>query len=148
MIKYIAAIFAVLVGGFFVPAYAQSNSPVLLPSGCGTGNMTNGPSYLTEDASGRLCDSSSGYAYSNITGDVTTTVKASPGALHTITFNNPVATETVTIYDNTAASGTKIGTVTVPASPMPVTLTYDVNFGTGLTIVTAIATSDITVSYK
>jgi len=53
----------------------------------------------------------------------------------------------VTIYDNTSAAGTIIGTITVPASPMPVTLTYDIAFNTGLTIVTETAASDITVSF-
>ena len=87
------------------------------------------------------------YQYQNITGDATTTLKSSPGYLHCITLNNPVATEVITIYDNTAASGTKIGTITVPASPQPVSLFYEVAFWTGLTIVTATATSDITVSF-
>ena len=54
--------------------------------------------------------------------------------------------DTRSIYDNTAASGTKIGTVTVFASTNPC-LTYDVNFKTGLTLVTATASSDLTVSY-
>lgn len=88
------------------------------------------------------------FQYKNITTDTTTVVKASAGVLHTITFNNPVATETVTLYDNTAASGTKIGTITVPASPQPQTLMFDVAFTIGLTIVTATAASDITVSYQ
>lgn len=87
------------------------------------------------------------YAYQNITGDTTTTLKTKPGYLHTITLNAPTATEVITIYDNTAGSGTKIGTITIPASPQPVTLVYDVAFWTGLTIVTATATSDITVSF-
>ena len=77
----------------------------------------------------------------------TTVVKSGSGALHTITFNKPVATGVVTIYDNTAGSGTVIGTITVPSSPMPVTLTYDLIFSTGLTIVTATAAQDITVTY-
>lgn len=90
-----------------------------------------------------------GYSYRNITAaaPTTTVVSGTPGILHSITFNNPVATAVVTVYDNTAASGTKIGTITVPASPMPVTLTYDVAFTVGLTITTATAASDITVSY-
>lgn len=90
-----------------------------------------------------------GYNYSNITAaaPTTTVVKTGQGILHTITFNKPVATCVATIYDNTAASGTVIGTITVPASPMPVTLTYDATFTNGLTIVSATAASDITVSY-
>lgn len=86
--------------------------------------------------------------YTNITGDTTTTVKSGPGTLHCITFNNPTATEVITIYDNTAASGTKIGTITIPASPQLGTLFYDVAFATGLTIFTATAVSDITVSWR
>jgi hypothetical protein len=84
----------------------------------------------------------------HITGDATTSVKSGFGVLHSITFNNPTATETVTIYDNTAASGTKIGTIAVPSSPGPVTLTYDVVFDNGLTIFTATASSDITVALQ
>lgn len=86
------------------------------------------------------------YKYLNITGTATTTVKTGGGILHTICVNTPAATETVTIYDNTAGSGTKIGTITVFASTNPC-LTYDVAFATGLTLVTATASSDLTVSY-
>ena len=88
----------------------------------------------------------SAYRYLNITGQATTTVKSGGGILHIICVNTPAATETITIYDNTAASGTKIGTITVFASTNPC-LTYDVNFTTGLTLVTATASSDLTVSY-
>lgn len=90
-----------------------------------------------------------GYSHTNITAaaPTTTVIRATPGILHTITFNKPTATAVVTVYDNTAASGTKIGTITIPASPMPVTLTYDARFETGLTIVTETAASDITVTY-
>lgn len=77
----------------------------------------------------------------------TTAVKVGAGILHTITFNKPVATGVVTVYDNTAGSGTVLATITIPASPQPFTLTYDGVFATGLTIVTATAAQDITVSY-
>lgn len=90
-----------------------------------------------------------GYSFTNITAaaPTTTVVRTGSGILHSITFNKPVATGVITIYDNTAASGTLIGTITIPASPMPVTLTYDARFETGLTIVTATAAQDITVSF-
>jgi hypothetical protein len=89
------------------------------------------------------------FAYQNITGDATTVVKSSPGVLHSITFNGPTATTTVTLYDNaSAASGIKIGTITVPSSPMPVTLFYDTAFWNGLVVVTGTASSDITVSFR
>lgn len=54
MRKILAAwLFALL----FIPTFAQaqSNSPVLLPSGCGTGNATNSLSYLTVDSTLKLC---------------------------------------------------------------------------------------------
>lgn len=101
-----------------------------------------------EDLTNNVLKVEERFSYTNITTDTTTTVKSGAGFLHLITINAPTATETITIYDNTAGSGTKIGTITIPASPMPVTLTYDVAFGTGLTLVTATATSDITVSYR
>lgn len=86
------------------------------------------------------------YKYANITTDATTTVKSGSGILHTICINTPAATETVTIYDNTAGSGTKIGSMTSFASVQGCN-TYDVAFSTGLTIVTATAAGDITVAY-
>ena len=86
------------------------------------------------------------YKYTNITDQATTTIKSGGGILHTIRVNTSAATETITIYNNTAASGDKIGTITVFASTNPC-LIYDVNFTTGLTLVTATASSDITVSY-
>lgn len=90
-----------------------------------------------------------GYSFTNITAaaPTTTTIRTTAGILHTITFNNPTATAVVTVYDALTATGTKIATITVPASPMPVTLTYDALFSTGLVITTATAASDITVTY-
>lgn len=88
------------------------------------------------------------FFYKNITGTATATLKAGPGTLHAVTFNAPTATAVVTLWDNTTNSGTKIGTITVPASPQPVTLIYDVQFGVGLSVTTATASSDITVSFR
>lgn len=88
-----------------------------------------------------------GFQYQNITTDTTTVVKTTPGLLHSICVNTPAATGTVTIYDNTAASGTKIGTITSYAS-VPKCFIYDVNFYTGLTVVTGTATPDVTVSFR
>lgn len=89
-----------------------------------------------------------GYSFANITAQATTVLATKgPGILHTITFNKPTATAVVTIYDAASATGTKIGTITVPASPMPVTLKYDATYQTGLTVVTGTADSDITVTF-
>lgn len=85
------------------------------------------------------------YNSTNITTQTTTVVATGNGVLHMIVFNKPVATGTVTIYNNTAASGTKLGTITIPATPQPSVLRYDAAFGTGLTIVTGVADQDITI---
>jgi hypothetical protein len=77
----------------------------------------------------------------------TTIVKATPGVLHSITFNKPVATGVVTVYDAATATGTPVAIITTPASPMPVTLLYDIRMDTGITITSATAAQDITVSY-
>ena len=86
------------------------------------------------------------YKYNHITTDTTTVVKSGAGVLHNICVNTPTATETVTIYDNTAASGTVIAVLTSYAS-VPGCAELDVVFTTGLTIVTATAAGDITVAY-
>jgi hypothetical protein len=87
------------------------------------------------------------YGFANITTDTTTALKTGPGYLHTVCINTPAATGTITIYDNTAGSGTKIGTITSYAS-LPGCFTYDVAFWNGLTIVTATAAPDVTVSFR
>ncbi len=87
------------------------------------------------------------FAYKNITTDATTTLKSGPGYLHTVCVNTPAATGTITIFDNTTNSGTKIGTITSFAS-VGGCFTYDVAFWTGLTVVTATATPDVTVSFR
>lgn len=89
-----------------------------------------------------------GYTYNHIllAAPTTTVVKSGTGILHTVTFNKPVATTVAIIYDGIDATN-PIASVTVPSSPMPVTLTYDAAFTVGLTIVTTTAASDITVTY-
>ena len=88
-------------------------------------------------------------AYINFTATNTgQSVKVGEGVLYTLTLNNPVATGVITLYDGTSTSGTKIGTITVPASPMPVTLEYRVFFSVGLFVVVATAAQDMTISYR
>lgn len=74
----------------------------------------------------------------------TTVVKTGKGILHTITVEGGTA-GTITVYDNTAASGTKLADFS--STNAIATYTFDVAFATGLTIVTSAATS-LTVSYK
>lgn len=85
------------------------------------------------------------YDYKNITTATTTVVKKIPGTLHSIVVNKTVAS-TITVYDGITSSGTAIATL--KASIVEGTYLYDVDFKRGLTIVTAGAAGNITVSYK
>lgn len=89
------------------------------------------------------------YSYLNITlaAPTTTAVKVGNGVLKAIVVNKGATTGTCTIYDNTAASGTVIGTIT-GGDALPRTIEYNVKFSTGLTIVSATAAMDITVVYE
>lgn len=90
-----------------------------------------------------------GWKYLNVAASATTAVKATPGILHAVVINTPIASDVITIYDNTAASGTKIATITLPAtlvSQGPMVALYDSTFNTALTIVSA-GNSNFTVSY-
>ena len=88
--------------------------------------------------------------YVNIAAAATTTVRSGPGFLEAILVNKTIASATITIYDNTAGSGTKIGTIAYPATLLNNTDQFNyggVKFNTGLTIVTDQAT-DLTVVYR
>lgn len=105
------------------------------------------PSY--EDNTAGVAKVENRYSYTNISTATTTVVKSGAGFLHLIVIGKHVASNAITIYDNTAASGTKISTIT-PGTLLtdpPIQATYDVVFSTGLTVVTAGA-SDITVSWR
>lgn len=86
--------------------------------------------------------------FKNISTATTTVVKKGPGILVAIIVNKAVASGVYTIYDNTAASGTKIATVTMPGTLLAsqMVLPFNCKFTTGLTVVTS-STDDITVIY-
>lgn len=68
-----------------------------------------------------------------------------PGIFHTLTLDNPTSGN-VLVYDGTSNSGKTIANITV--STVPVTLTFDVGFSTGLYITTTTGTpGNVTVSY-
>jgi len=87
--------------------------------------------------------------YNNITSATTTVVKTGPGSLYAVIVNSTVANGTITIYDNTAGSGTLIATVTYPATLLAsqTVLPYFTQFTTGLTVVTT-GVANITVIYQ
>lgn len=84
------------------------------------------------------------YNYEYISTATTTTPKSGVGILKSITIGETAA-GAITVYDNTAGSGTVIGVI--KASAAEGTYEFSVAFSTGLTIVTAGA-SKITVSYR
>lgn len=98
--------------------------------------------------------------YQNLTGNGTTVVKSGAGILRAISINNNTTGGTITLYDNTAGSGTKIMTLQIGSPsggllsssglPGPITLpALDIRFNTGLTIVTTGSSSNnITAFYR
>lgn len=85
--------------------------------------------------------------YVHITGQATTLVYTGKCVLHSITINAPTATETIEVDDALTNTTPIVAKITVPATPMPITLLYDVLCQTGISITTGTASSDITVSY-
>lgn len=87
-------------------------------------------------------------SFSNINTNTTTTVKSGAGVLKRIVVNKVGASSnTCTIYDNTTATGTIIGTIDPVYTQM--VFEYDLVFSTGLTIVTANGTAaDLTIVYQ
>lgn len=91
--------------------------------------------------------------YKNLVGAGTFTLKQSAGRLHSIICNNAATTtgQSITIYDNTTGSGTKIGTLDLSKLPSPMTIQYNSNgvaYSTGLTLVIVGAAVDVTVIYE
>jgi len=87
------------------------------------------------------------YSYAAIETATTTTIKAESGHIKEIRVIGGTL-GAITVYDNTAGSGTEIvPTVTPPTLTGTFVLKKDCSFATGLTIVTAAATI-IVVSYR
>lgn len=115
----------------------------------GSGNMwvSLGTKLAGEDQTNDVSKVEQQFTYTNITTQTTTTIKSGAGYLDSLTINTPVASGVWTIYDNTAGSGTKIGTITLPGTLLssgPITVFFHAKFVTGLTVVTSGATTDST----
>lgn len=88
-----------------------------------------------------------GHSYAAISTATTTTVKSGAGVIRAIQVLGGTL-GAITVYDNTAASGTLIAPTFTPTATLPnVPILQDIAFGTGLTIVTAAATI-ISVAYR
>lgn len=79
---------------------------------------------------------------------VPSATQAAYAVLHTITINTKGATaNTLTVYDNTSAAGTKIATIDTTSQVQ--TLVYDCICTTGITCVSATGTgADYTVTWS
>jgi len=91
-----------------------------------------------------------GGTFTNFAGGTTTgtQVKTGEGVLYKVVINSPTAAGTITMYDGTSTSGSPMGVITVPSSPVPVSLEYNMYFKTGLFVVVASQTEDVTFIYK
>lgn len=104
-----------------------------------------------EDVATDVLKTEQRFSYSQVTADAA--VKSAPGFLHALTFSQTDAAPTagtITVYDNTAESGTKIFEWNLTTTVfMPFTVTIDASFATGLYVGFA-TTADVqvTVSYR
>jgi hypothetical protein len=128
-----------IISGLSAVGTSPSNNPVSV-SGVDEAGLKR--AFIT-DSSGRI--ELSRFSYSHITTATTTLVKSGSGSLKSICINTFVGGTTLTVYDNTAASGTQIALISAGAVGC-----FDyggIGFTTGLTIVSNKA-SDITISYQ
>lgn len=94
-------------------------------------------------------------SYQRCTGNATTTIKSGSGRCYGLSIGDNTTGGTITLYDNTAGSGTVIAKFFV-GTPLSLTgflgahfLPLEINFTTGLTAVTAGSTAnDFTVVYR
>lgn len=86
----------------------------------------------------------------NLASTTTTVVLTGPGVFHGIVVNKALATGTIAVYDGITAGGTLLATITAPATLLAnqYQLIYDIAVSTGICVVTATATQDITIQYR
>ena len=113
----------------------------------GSANVNLATLLAGEDFANNVLKTEQRFSYASINTATTTIVKTGSGFLHS--FNILGGTlGSITVYDNTAASGTAIFPTFVPTSTLPSpTIIVDATFTTGLTIVTTAATV-IQLSYR
>lgn len=95
-----------------------------------------------------LITNTNAFSFGHIDSNATTTLKSGAGVLGSICVNTRgAALNTATVYDNTAGSGAVVAVfdTTVDFG----CFNYTLNFGTGLTVVTATGTpADLTITYR
>lgn len=114
------------------------------------GSTTNVQLFVRVMSISRLGEEYSRPVFYHLSAGVSETkvAKYGPGTLHRIIVNDPDTNGTITIYDNTTASGDIIAVIDVSKITTINTLEYDVDFSTGLTIVSATTPGDFTFVYE
>lgn len=92
-----------------------------------------------------------GWQYSHVAAD--TQVKAGPGILHTIVINGLTTVGDITLYDSLTEVAPIIGVLhlntATSVSVQPITLTYDLQFSTGLYVgFDGAVAADLTVTFS
>jgi hypothetical protein len=113
------------------------------------GNTNDNAVHLRVASISRLGPLHTEAIYKNVVGSATSVLKLGAGVLLKLIVNNAPSNGTITIYDNTAASGTLIATVTLSnTATSPLVLPYECPFFTGLTVVTSGTGLNITAIYE
>lgn len=135
-----------------VPLIANFNLKPAITNFNSSGSTTNCTISATAMTLNRFGNLVTNPFYKNLVGASTTTLKQSAGRLHSIVVNGAgVTSQSVTIYDNISATGTKIGTIDLSKIPSPTVLQYNTNgvaFSNGLTLLIVGSAVDITVIYE
>lgn len=127
-------------------------------------NVTLGTELAGEDLVNNVLKVEQRYSYGRVTATGATTIKSGSGYINSISINNPSAltgattATTITIYDNTAASGTISHIFSLPtsanlATALPFSIPIHDSYATGITVNITLGTSgswtpDITVNYR
>lgn len=129
-------------------AYNTINFPVYL-SNTNSGGGTSDVTLIARAASAqRLGHYETQPKSLHITTAGTYTGKLGPGNIHRISINSPASSSsTITIYDNTTATGSPVRVIQGPSQANPVTLTYGVDFYVGLVAVST-GTWDAEIIYE
>lgn len=129
---------------------ATWTSTLTLYIGCDNFNtgavVTNKTLTLRAMSISRLGKLESAPNYKHISTATTTVCKLGAGTLHSIIVNQPT-NNAITVYDNTSGGGTVIAIMNPQNNTQPFELHYDLDFYTGLVVVTA-GLPDLDVVYE
>lgn len=128
---------------------SNMNLPILHDNVNSGGSTTNVTMSLASAVIYRLGPVETQPKYFHGTTAATTVLKYSTGTLHRICLNTSPSTsaQTVTVYDNTAGSGTVIAVYTGQSNVQGGSIEYHLTFNNGLTVVST-GTWDYTVVYQ